>query len=506
MSYKKIIASAMATLMISLSFAGCDDANNNNENDTTKVNTSISNIDISDMFTDRDKDISYDEASAVKITLGGNEIECDSSLVKIDESTATISGEGVFVVSGSLTNGQIVVDASDEKVQIVLKDANIKCADSAPIYVKNADKVFVTLANDSLNILTTSGEFESDGDTNVDGVIFAKDDITLNGNGILNINTENGHGIVCKNDLVIAGGTYNIDVSGHGLVGKDSIRIADGIINISAGEDAIHGKNDDEVNMGFVYIADGTFEIETGDDAIHSSAWLQIDNGNIDIVTSNEGLEGSSVVINGGNINVTATDDGINAAGDGQEVYIKISGGIVNVDARGDGLDSNGYIYISGGELYVMGPADNGNSSIDSEFGSEVTGGKVVAAGSSGMAQNFNDSSTQGSIMINLTGNTNGEIVLKDSEGNEFISYTPSREYSNVIISVPQIEADATYTIVTGTTETTVEMTSLIYGTGFGGPGGGPGGFNGEPPSDFEGGRPGGFNGEPPSDFNGERP
>lgn len=214
---------------------------------------SEADIDITDMFTKRDLAGTYEESEAVKITLSGKTATCDSSNVQIEDSVVTIKEAGVYVLSGTLTDGTIIVDAGDDdKAQLVFDGVSIMTVDYAAIYAKNADKVFVTLAEGSENSLTVSDDYVQTDDNNVDAVIFAKCDLTLNGNGNLTVKDTTGHGIVSKDDLVVTGGTYMIDSQDHCLNGKDSVRIADGTFTLTCDEDGIHAGNDDQQD-GYIY-------------------------------------------------------------------------------------------------------------------------------------------------------------------------------------------------------------------------------------------------------------
>lgn len=715
-----------------------------------------------DMFTERDLDVGYDESSAVKINLAddsttvtvGDDTEADASEsddTKADETQAdkletdetkvassgvsisgniiSISKEGTYVLSGALSEGQIVVDADSAKVQLVLDNADITCASSAAIYVKNADKAFITLAEGSENILMNTAEYEAIDDNNIDAVIFSKDDLTLNGKGTLTINSEYGHGIVSKDDLKLVGGTCNITAKNHALSGKDSVRIADGTYNLTSGKDGIHSENADDDEKGFVYIAsgdftiestgdgidasyvvqiddgdfditagdgaenvtkthndmlgggpggdmrggnskggdgsdgsvsgsasdkqsgqtppdrpdsgssdgsrpdekasdntggqtaqtppdkpgtdtsdgqqsdknsqskdvadsttasgtssdtdseaasstssdtdststkgiksdgalyvnggtftinsaddafhsnsditinDGTYTISSGDDGIHADSALLVNGGTITVTESYEGLEGLNITINDGKIDITASDDGMNAAGgndasgfggrggDGfkgmqapdvaqksddtsdntqkpddtsdtaqttgnitvaaqkqdntsdtaqdtdtasdDEMWMVINGGCVHVLAGGDGLDSNGDLTINGGEVYVDGPSDNGNSAIDygekSSF--DINGGTVVAVGSSGMAEDVSSESKQQAAFVKLDSQADaGDVILKDADGNEIISYTAQKRYDCVIISTAALKAGQTYTLSASGSESEVSL------------------------------------------------
>ena len=651
------------------------DAVTESQTETAEASNIDGILDSSDMFTNRDKEIGYDEESAIAINLSDGASTADSDSVVIDGDTITIAEEGTYILSGSLTNGQIVVEAENAKVQLVLDNADISCETSAAIYVKDADKVFITTTDGSTNTVCTSGEFEAIDDNNIDAAIFSKSDLTLNGAGSLEVTCENGHGIVSKDDLVITSGEYVVDAGKHALSGKDSVRIAGGTFDLTAGRDGIHSENTDEEEKGFVYIENGSFtitsdgdgidasyvveivdgsfditagggyengevhtdndmmggfgnmggqmqdgstgegnapsdmtppdgstgdgnapsgmtppdgstsegnapsgttspdgnngtdsttttsadessldsnvimlsaagsttsetasstdtaetsdsdsststkgikadgalqilggdyninsaddafhtnstleirdgnmEIATGDDGIHADDALVISDGDINITESYEGIEGLTITIDGGNISIVSSDDGLNAAGgadssgfggmgtdmfaSNDDIWIEINGGYLYVLAGGDGVDSNGNLTINGGEVYIDGPSDGGNSAIDygDNAAAYINGGTVVAVGSSDMVEAFDVSSEQAVMSVSVSaGSAGDEIKLLDSDGNELISFTAAKTYDAVIISTADLAQGETYTLVTGDNETTVEMTSSVY-------------------------------------------
>ncbi len=494
---------------------------------------SEADIDITDMFTKRDLAGTYEESEAVKITLSGKTATCDSSNVQIEDGVVTIKAAGVYVLSGTLTDGTVVVDAGDDdKVQLVLDGVSVTAADYAAIYAKNADKVFVTLAEGTENSLTVSGDYVQTDDNNVDAVIFAKCDLTLNGNGNLTVKDTTGHGIVSKDDLVVTGGTYTIESQDHCLNGKDSVRIADGTFTLTCDEDGIHAGNDDQQD-GYIYIEGGDIDISVGDDAMHAEGLLIITGGDIDISKSYEGIEGYKILVTGGDIDVAASDDGFNAAGgssdnsgdnkggnsdgtgdnkggfgggpggdmngntpparpdsNGQssgtpggpgmggagmdadyDAYILITGGTININADGDGIDSNGYLGITGGNVYVLGPSNNGNGALDYGIYAAITGGEIVAVGGSGMAQGFGDESTQCSALVNFdewidAGET---ITLTDSNGNKLLTYKADKKFDSVLISTSDMKQGEIYTLAAGDQTSTFAMEDVTYSEGSGG-------------------------------------
>ena len=585
MSYNntKLVAGLLGYALLACSISGCSfDSFSKTATETSSESSSsatgITYLDADDMFTDRDKEVGYDEDTATAITLSDDASSCDSSSVTISNNTITITDEGTYLLTGSLSDGQVIVDADDKKVQLVLDSVNINCDTSAALYVKAADKVFVTLASDSENSLSNTSDFVAIDDNNIDAVIFSKDDLTLNGSGTLTVTAKYGHGIASKDDLVITSGTYQITAAKHALSGKDSVRIADGVLTLDAGTDGIHSENTDDDAKGFIYIANGdisitadsdgfdaeetlqvdggNIEVAAGDDGLHADGDLIITDGTINVTKSYEGLEGMTVTVEDGNISVVSSDDGINAAGDGTSEessqsgtppekpdgsdstedrpeppggfdkndnssadsnsdsnsdskpadlpdgnagpgdgnggpgggnggpgggnggpdgsnggpgdgmeeatdynLIQISGGKIYINASGDGIDSNGNLTVTGGEIYVDGPTSGGDGALDCSGTALISGGTVIAVGSSGMAENFDSSSAQGSMITTVSDSMiTGDITLTDSEGNTIVSYSPSKEYSSVVISCADLKEGETYTLVAGDTSTSVSL------------------------------------------------
>lgn len=622
MSYrrKKLLALFCATALSMTAVAGCTGAKSSTGNvvssetetnaEETSAQSEAGSFSSADMFTERDLAGTYEESGAVYVTLSGDGITGETDGVAINGQTVTITAEGTYIFSGTLSEGQIVVDADNAKVQIVFDNVDITCASSAAVYVKSAEKVFVTLAEGSQNTLRNTDEYVAIDDNNIDAVIFAKSDLTLNGTGSLTIVSAEGHGIVSKDDLKITGGTYDITAAGHALSGKDSVRIADGTFILTAEKDGIHAENADDEEKGYIYIADGdfaitsdgdgmdasnivqiedgtfditagggaanslkthesdmpgggmsqnierpdgesmpqmgekpdeenmpqdtttdesgtstkgikagggmylnggtyqidsaddsihsnanitiadgTYTLATGDDGVHADDALTVNGGTITVTESYEGLEGLTVTINDGTIDITARDDGINTAGGtdqsgfgtfgdhfkgmdsaddeteettDNEMWMELNGGYIHILAGGDGVDSNGDLTINGGEIYIDGPSDNGNSAIDygDRSSAYVNGGMLVAIGSSGMAEGMSDSSKQEVLMVKLGEQMKaGDVVLTDSEGNVIVSYTALKSYDCVIISTAEVGSGATYTLITSgtTTEVTAE-------------------------------------------------
>ena len=545
-----------------------------------------------EMFTERDFQTDYDESDSVTIWLNGDSVQASSDSVEISGTTVTITEEATYILTGTLDDGMIIVNAPDTaKLQLVLNGVNINSGTSAALYILEADKVFVTLADDSENTLSNGGTFVAIDENNIDSAVFSKQDFTLNGSGSLTVTSPAGHGIVCKDDLVITSGIYCVTSASHGLDANDSVRVTgETMITVDAGKDGIHVENSDDTSLGFVYVSggsmkmeaegdgisagaymqitDGDFDILAGggsengikessdswggfqggrgpeqnvvsedvsssdsasmkglksessllisggsftlnsaDDAVHSNASITINGGNFDIASgddafhaddsltvtdgtiniteSYEGLEALHLDIQGGEITLVASDDGLNAAGgtdssgttggrDGMfggggghgdmgggmsssNGSITISGGVVYITASGDGIDANGSLTISGGYTVVTGPTQGDTATLDYDTTAMITGGTFIGTGAVGMAQTFSGSE-QGVIAVSVGNQSAGtEIILKDTNGKELLSSTLDMSFAVVILSSPDLVSGETYSLTVGTISSEVE-------------------------------------------------
>lgn len=527
---RRAIACGLAFSLAVLPLSACSGSNADTGTSSAAAATSVVQgenvdlIDTGDVFSDRDLSADYDD-EVTNVTLSDEGSSADGQGVAVDGSTITISAAGTYVLSGTLTDGQVVVDAGDDdKVQLVLSGASVTCSSGAAILVENADKCFVTLDEGTDNTVASTGGLDSE-ESNVDGAIFSRDDLTINGTGTLVVESS-GHGIVCKDDLVLAGATATITAAGSAIQAKDSVAVASGTWTLDAQNDGIHAENDEDDSQGWVYVQDGTLSItaaddgiwagnvvqvdggslslDVADDAVHAEWELAANDGNVDIAACYEGLEGSKVYVTGGTISIVSSDDALNATGDpddeaaddGDDIetrqmpgfedmgdmmgddsaYLLISGGVTTIQAGGDGLDSNGDFDMTGGEVYVSGPTSGADGSIDYGEGCEasITGGTIICAGSSGMAETFGETSSQCSALVSLSGQAGDTIEVCDEQGNVLASMVASTSYDCVVASVDGMEVGETYEIGNGTDSVTVEFDSVVYSEmggamGFGG-------------------------------------
>ena len=364
-------------------FSGCSHAQTAKGSAETSVEKSSTDaaaeVDTTNMFSDRDKEIGYEESESVAIRLADDNSSCTSDAVSITENTVTITDEGTYVLSGTLTEGMVLVEAEDtDKVQLVLDNASVSNSQSAALYIRSADKVFVTLAAESENSLENGGTYTAIDDNNIDAAVFSKSDLTFNGEGTLTVTAEAGHGIVSKDDLVFTSGTYRITGDSHGISGKDSVRIANGSYEIVSGKDGIHAENTDDEDLGFVYLEDGTFQITSGQDGISAGSWLQAEGGSYTVTTG----QGSAAVqkqemperMPGGmQTEETSQEDTVSVKGLKSGAGMTLKDGSFTLDTEDDALHSNENLEISGG-TYTLASGDDG---IHGDSGVLISGGTV---------------------------------------------------------------------------------------------------------------------------------
>lgn len=453
---------------------------------------------------------------SISITSGDdtNGIHCTGRLV-IEDATITVNsgkhgvrGNDAVVLKGATLN----VTCAKDGIQ---NDNEVDYEDLAESY----DVTFRYIYIESSNVTIVSGD---DG-INAATLLYVKSgDINVTTNGgaparITETSSDNadGKGLkagsiqyavsddllateLAKGDRVDTGEDDSEGVSIVELTSVDyyAIVIEGGNITVNANDDTIHSD-------GNLFISGGTLNLTSGDDGIHAEDVLKIANGTVAVNNSYEGIEAAKLEIAGGNITVTAQDDGLNAA-DGtnaemgyvnQNCYLIISGGVVRINAAGDGIDSNNAVYISGGETYVDGPTNGGNSALDSEAGIVVDGGTLVAVGAVGMVENPSSGSAQNVLVYTATNSiaAGSTITLKDASGDTVLEYVTAKAAQSVILSKAGLTTGATYTLyVNGTSvgEATLNSVVTTLGTNVGGqpggqqpsqPGGQPGGQGGQP-------------------------
>lgn len=322
-------------------------------------------------YSKRDMDASFDESSATKITLSGDSASVSGSGAAAEGSTVTISTAGTYIVSGNLADGSITVTTSEnDKIQIVLNGVKIVCSSGPAIDVQSADKCFITLAEGTQNSLSDGSVFTSE---DANACIYATCDLTINGSGSLDVSGNYRHGVFSKDDLVVYGGSINVSAVEDGLNGKDSVKIGAGDISIDSGADGVKSSKSTNPEKGFVYVSGGSLSIDAEDDGIQAKTHLCIAGGSIEIDAADDALHSDlEGALNGGSTSVRSGDDAFHC-----ETKLKVNDGSFVAETCSEGYEAE-WVVVNGGDTNICALDDAMNASAadlsdDSESSDEDT-------------------------------------------------------------------------------------------------------------------------------------
>ena len=417
----------------------------------------------SSYFTANDLNGSWDTSGATRITLSDAASRVSGGGAYVLDGNVHIVEAGRFVLSGTLSDGSVIVDAgSSDKVWMLLDGASITCADTAALDIEQAGKVFLTLAEESENTIASGASYTDEAVENgVDGAVYSRDDLTINGSGALTVKAEYKHGIVCNDDFVVTGGTIAVTAKEDAVHANDSGRFTGMTMTLTAGDDGVTVSNDE--GTGYIYMQSGS----------------------LTVTECYEGLEAVTITVAGGDLNVTCSDDGLNANG-GSESMLRVTGGnirVLNSTGRdADGFDSNGSISIEGGTVFISLIGDGSNGALDcgTENGGTctVSGGTVIACGGASMAEGFDSTSTQCSLLHTLSSTVAGgaELALQSAGGTDLVRETIPNAFSCVVLSTPDMALNETYTLTCGSLSEDVTLTNTATSNAGGGMQGGFGG------------------------------
>ncbi len=503
------------------------------------------------------EDYVWDIADVVDIELNGDSITVNATgVATVDGSTVTITSAANYRITGTLNNGQVIVDTGDEEtVRLILNGVDITCSNSAPIYIVDAEKVIIVLQEGTENYVTDGASYVlEEGTDEPNAAVFSKSDLTFYGDGTLTVDANYNDGIASKDGLIIKSGTITVNSVDDGIRGKDYVIVKGGNVNLNVAGDGFKSDNDADITRGYVSVESGvisitsdgdaieaetdviitggdltltsgggsmgsvsegtsakgvkglvsviidggtitancaddaihsnskitvnggSFNISTGDDGFHADTYLTITGGNINITRCFEGLESSVITINGGNIRIESSDDGINVAGGNDDgpadpfappdegQWLHINGGYIVVSSDADGIDTNGFMDMSGGTVIIYGPTSNMNAAIDYGFGTfKITGGTLVAVGSSGMAQAPSGISTQYSVHIKLNFPRTPRLIHLNTTLGEVFTFMPTKTFQSIVYSSPQL-APGPHTLYLGGSSTGTPTDGLYEG------------------------------------------
>lgn len=474
-----------AAVVLGLSLAGCSTdtpdtgtATADATGDTTDATAVVAGAaDITeDTHYDAD-DLTWDASEEVAVTLADGASSTTGDGVTVDGDTVTITAAGIYRLSGSLADGQVVVAAGEEDVvRVVLDGVELTSSTGSPLVVTSANEALVYLEDGATNTLSDAEGYADTGTDAPNAALYSMADLTIAGAGTLTVTGNADNGIVSKDGLVLAAGNVTVDAVDDGIEGKDYIALLGGTYDVTAGGDGVKSTNEDEDGRGWFTVYGGQLVVASGDDGVKAATLLTVDAGTVDVTASVEGLEAQHIAVDGGTVDITSSDDGVNAAGGSSgatsggggmgggsmaagDYTVIVTGGTLTIDSEGDGLDSNGDATITGGTVVVNGPTGQGNGALDVNGELTVDGGTVAAAGSSGMVVAPGASSTQSGVQLTFASTipAGTAIQIASSDGTVVGSFVASKDLASLIFSSAAITEGGTYTVYTGGTTAATE-------------------------------------------------
>lgn len=488
MRKKNLKKTAAMMLAASLLMAGC--ASGSSEQGTSAASKESSSVSesMANTAAETEAETSTDEAAAAveaikswsTIKLLDNASSTSDTTVKIgDDNKVTIQEGGNYVVTGKLTEGVLSVKTTDENAKVVIKLAgvNISNSEKTALKIKSAGNVIIYLEDGTENIITAGKETvikelvdeaasESE-EAATGGAINSACDLTICGPGSLSSYGYLKMGIHSKGVLKITGGSIDVKSVANGIKGNNGVEITGGSISILSGNDAIKTESSSQPYSD-INVSGGKININAFGDGIQATGTVTVSGGTIDIRQSKEGIEAPNVLVNGGELSIRSDDDGINASKtskDGANTMI-FNGGKVYVNAGGDGLDSNGDLIVTGGELQIAGPTKGKSGALDN--GNEnggvmlISGGTVIAIGSTGNDKVFSESSSQCAFEVHINFSEGDVITVSGSDGTVLYTFEAIKTGSSIVFSSPDLKKGETYTVSAGSNKKEITLTETV--------------------------------------------
>lgn len=411
MNIRKIITVALfcAAITGNMILAGCTE--DNTETTETSSASSVASVVVSEekvestvSVEEEDTDASYSESDSTKITLSGKTASVEGEGAKADGGTITISKAGTYVLSGTLDDGQVVIEAGkNDTVKLILNNASITSSTAPAIYASKCEKTILVLEKGTTNTLADGKDYvkedttetsttsessateEDESSDNPNAAVYVKDDLTILGEGTLNVTGNAKNGITSKDVLRITSGTINVKAAHHGITGKDNLYISGGTVTVEAadgdGMRSTYSKTDD-ADKGHVYIEGGEINITSANDGIQSEKNLVINGGTITVkagggapetITNNSNDQGGR----GGfmqNNNASSDTDTESTKGIKAGADLTIGGGTITIDSGDDGVHSNGNVTVTDGTITVK----SGDDGVHADTNLVVKNGTVT--------------------------------------------------------------------------------------------------------------------------------
>lgn len=439
----KFIYIIQLLIFLTVGFIGCD---NSVDSDDVVEDTTTEEVEDDESHDDSD-DYTWEEGDEIQIILADNSTAISGSGASVAWNVVTVSSAGTYKFSGSLTDGQVIVNSDDDDiVRLVLNGMDINCSYGSPLYLFNAEKVVIVITENTINNLSDGNSYTDLGlgDDNPNAVIFSMTDLTISGDGTLTIDANHNDGITSKDGLIISSGIYNISAEDDGIRGKDYLIINNGSFTIDVEGVGLKSDNESDESKGYITIEDGTFNINSGGKGIDAVKDVEFFNGDLNISAQGKGISGKTgLVFSNGNYTIKSADDAIHSKGtltinkgyfliysedDGlhADYDLTINDGEINIAESFEGIESAvGDITINGGEIHLVTIDDglnlaaggaSGEGSSSGNYYLNINGGYVfIYAGGDGIDANANIIMSDGTIII--CGSTESSNSALDYDG-----------------------------------------------------------------------------------------
>jgi hypothetical protein len=306
-------------------------------------------------------DYVWNSSEVIEVGLNGNSITVSQpNVATVEGSRITITTAGTYRLSGSLTDGQVIVNADKALVRLILNNVNIHCSSSAPVYVVDSKKTIIILEDGTQNTITDSSSYNVDSSGEPNGAVFSKSDLSIYGKGALNVQAHYNDGIASKDGLVInSEGQITVNAVDDGIRGKDYLVVRNCHVTLNAGGDGLKSDDTEDVARGYVTIENGVLHVTAGRDAVDAQTDFLMKNGQFTAVagggSSNNVVEGTStkgikatvdLVIENGVFDIDSSDDAIHSNG-----TLTIHGGTFDLTTNDDGMHADGALVINNGVI-----------------------------------------------------------------------------------------------------------------------------------------------------------
>lgn len=523
MNYKKGI---MSGLLLTILFTGCmaksDKMNDGNEENDAKIGISDiykantnktqeealkeikSNDNIAIVYDSDDRNINVGiDKSATQITLENtNIILSDNSIGKIYDSTLTIQKPGTYVVSGTLKDGQIIVNSEVEGiVHLIFNDVSITSKKSAPLYVKYSTKTVITLNEGTNNYLIDSDTYEIDKEEEPNATLYSKSNISINGSGNLTVTANFRDGIVSK-ELKVIGSNITIKAKENGIKGSDYVAVESGTVSVVAGGVGLLVPSSEDATLGYAVIDGGSIHIKAIDVGINAGNIIKINNGDVTIksrgmglnalshiyiyngllgiVSGKNGIQGEkSINIVGGEIKIRTNDNTTTSYGNGMKAAhdINILGGDTIIESLDNPIRSDQLVYIFDGTIQIQSGDEvidedellsknkeviNTKKNTDKESQNNtlnlndaddtfvINGGYLIATGGTEMKVfPSENASSQNTVIViyEKEQKANTLLYIEDDEGNVIFTFEPNKDYQTLVVSSSLLKEGVIYNL-----------------------------------------------------------